>query len=47
MNLHLDKKIIANGDICQILPLFPDLNILSQDKYLLNCINSLSNNQII
>ena len=48
MNLHLDKKIIANGDICQNLPLFFDLNnISSQDKYLVDCINSLFNNQII
>ena len=48
MNLHQDKKIIANGDICQNLPLFFDLNnIPSQDKYLVNCINSLFNNQII
>ena len=48
MNLHRDKRIIANGDICQNLPLFFDLNnISSQDKYLINCINGLFYNQVM
>ena len=32
MNMHLDKKIIANGVICQSLPLFFNLNNISSQE---------------
>ena len=48
MKMHKDKKIIANGDISQNLPILFDLNnVSSQEKYVMNCINIMFNNQII
>ena len=49
MKMHPDKKIIANGDISQNLPIINnDLNNVSQkDKYLMECINILFPNRII
>ena len=47
-NYILIKKIIVNGDISQNLPVLFDLNNIShEDKYLIECINSMFNNQII
>ena len=48
MNLHPDKKFIANGDLSQNMPiLFGHNNILSEENYLMLCINSMFPNQII
>ena len=48
MNLHPDKKFIANGDLSQNMPiLFGHSNILSEENYLMLCINSMFPNQII
>jgi len=48
MNLHPDKKFIANGDLSQNMPiLFGHNNILSEENYLMLYINSMFPNQII
>ena len=49
MKLHTDKKIIANGDVSQNLPilLFNLNNVSDEEKYLMHCINSMFPNQII
>ena len=45
---HADKKIIANGDISQNLPILFNLNnVSSQEKYLIESINSMFPNQVI
>ena len=48
MKLHPDKRIIANGDVSQNLPILFNLNNVSlEEKYLMECINSMFPNQII
>ena len=48
MKLHPDKKIIANGDVSQNLPILFNLNnVTDEEKYLMHCINSMFPNQII
>ena len=45
---HADKKIIANGDISQNLPILFNLNnVSSQENYLIESINSMFPNQVI
>ena len=49
IKLHPDKKILANGDVSQNLPILNDdlNNISTQDKYLMECINAIFPNRII